>query len=651
MSVIPPYIKSLYYRFLKLDPLEFLSVTIILFILRMAAPYVNHVFIPCFLLYSIFTFGHYLRIFKSFRHDYVLKSNLYPLVVSAFFIWGFAITSSFVLPSFKELLSIVIILFLVLSLYIFIHDRDSYQKFIKVLIKQFIIFSIIISLLGLTKCYLQLRDIELTFLKLPVKIAGTSLTTDYNFYTLFIIIGIISLIIWLLSVDLSSGKSRKFLYAFILLILSFNILFSFSRRGLIVIVILIPLILGFIIYGYLKKKEYWSVFSIYLFAFICLILLQIAFMFRLPVDTRKIVLHSIRVPVSSYKDFTASLLYRYSTVFNETDYLHMVSILWTEKPNPLDPDSGWGPIGSTYMFPLTGMNSEMIPEKSIGCKMDNNSQSSTWNNNAYSYTDIKIVFEGDTVSKYNEFYYASVYCYVSEDFDGNWARISTEEASNGKMIHEYDMKNKGQWQKLNIFFQNSEKIPPVYLYWAKNGATDFKDLKGHIIFAYPEYKTIKADPGNPFLGWGSRDFTPEFPLTGQNIEIVPENSVGYRMDKTCNASTWNGNAFSYSEISCLFQGDMHLAANKSFFASVYCYVSDDFNGTWARISAEGDAYGQTINEYDMNRKGVWQKLQINFSSKSGIPPVYLYWSKYGVTDFQNLKGYVIFAYPEYFTSE
>lgn len=203
------------------------------------------------------------------------------------------------------------------------------------------------------------------------------------------------------------------------------------------------------------------------------------------------------------------------------------------------------------------------------------------------------------------------------------------------------------WQKLSICFKNDGNISPVYLYWAKNGVTDFTTLKGYVIFAYPEYRIIKTDPKNPDTGWASRISTLVFPLSGNNVQIVPKNSIGYKMDNTCNASTWNNNAYSYTNISSLFQGDSLKNNNQSYRASVNCFVSTDFDGTYARIVAEGDVSGNTFQDYDLNKKGTWQKLQIDFKAKSGVPAVYLYWSKNGIIDFSSLKGYVIYAYPQY----
>jgi len=388
--------------------------------------------------------------------------------------------------------------------------------------------------------------------------------------------------------------------------------------------------------------------SVYLASFILIIILFSGFILIAPAHTKRMTLRTLGIPEKNFRYYSYSLLYKYSTIFSNNDVSYYVDIGWNEKPDKRNPDTGWGVRKSKRVFPLTGANVEIVPEKSIGYEMDRTCDGSTWSNNAYSYTNISSLFKIDSLSNNRRNYYALVYCFVSKDFDGTWARISVEGGASGKVNQEYDLSKKGTWQKLQINFTAKNAIPPVFLFWAKNGVTDFSGLKGDIIFAYPEYGIKNEDPKNPDSGWGLRRSKRVYPLSGDNVKIVPGNSIGYELDSTCDVSTWNKNAYSYTDITSLFKGDSITLKNDVFLASVFCYVSKDFNGSWARISAEGGATGNKINEYDFNKKGIWQKLQINFTTQSGIPPVYLFWSKNGVKDFKNLTGFVIYAFPEYY---
>lgn len=151
-----------------------------------------------------------------------------------------------------------------------------------------------------------------------------------------------------------------------------------------------------------------------------------------------------------------------------------------------------------------------------------------------------------------------------------------------------------------------------------------------------------SEPTNPDSGWGSRVHTTLDVLPhGDGINMVPLNCKGYKMDYTTNASTWSGNAYSYSNI----RSHPCTAGNK-YTASVYCYVSADFNGTWAHISNEG--VGSGASGYDFAKKGTWQKLTITFTASStGNSHSYLYWCKDSVTDFSTLTGYIVFVAPQF----
>jgi hypothetical protein len=157
---------------------------------------------------------------------------------------------------------------------------------------------------------------------------------------------------------------------------------------------------------------------------------------------------------------------------------------------------------------------------------------------------------------------------------------------------------------------------------------------------YRRIWTPKLNPYDPDSGWGTRPHQTIYPLTGEKNEIVPTGSKGYLMDRYCSSDSRSGNAYSYTTI---FNDS--VTQQNILEASTYCFVSKDFDGTWALISCEGSAEGNRENEYDMNFKGTWQKLSIKVNCLDGIANVYLYFSKFGVTDFSTLKGCVIYAHP------
>jgi len=151
------------------------------------------------------------------------------------------------------------------------------------------------------------------------------------------------------------------------------------------------------------------------------------------------------------------------------------------------------------------------------------------------------------------------------------------------------------------------------------------------------------DPINPDSGWGVRNHITIYPLYGNNVQIVPKGSKGYLIDKTCEVTTWSGHAFSITNI-----GNAKVFKGDSIFFSAYCFVSENFNGTWAQISYKGEEISTKRKRYNFNTKGTWQKLSINqVLTKEGVIYFYLYFSLYNITNFNNLDGYVIFAHPQF----
>jgi hypothetical protein len=157
------------------------------------------------------------------------------------------------------------------------------------------------------------------------------------------------------------------------------------------------------------------------------------------------------------------------------------------------------------------------------------------------------------------------------------------------------------------------------------------------------YNTIwtpGSGPNDPDSGWGTTIHKTVYPLKGDNVHIVPKTARGYLMDNTCNADTAEGYAFSATWI-----GDKAVDENITLEASVYCYLSNDCDLTMAEICSLG-AMGNPGASYDMTKKGTWQKLSFSVNCSKGNASVLLFFSKFGVTNFSLLKGYIIFAYPQ-----
>jgi hypothetical protein len=157
-------------------------------------------------------------------------------------------------------------------------------------------------------------------------------------------------------------------------------------------------------------------------------------------------------------------------------------------------------------------------------------------------------------------------------------------------------------------------------------------------------------PEDPDSGWGSRIHKTIYPLTGKNVEIVPPAAKGYLMDSTCNASYYSdSNACeSYTQIVRL-----NTTKGERYKASVFCFVSDSFNAKPVVFSVSAYCInskivtGNAASYYNLDYKGSWQKLELDFMCNEGEVPVYLSFIKNDVQDFRELHGYVIYAYPNY----
>jgi hypothetical protein len=309
-------------------------------------------------------------------------------------------------------------------------------------------------------------------------------------------------IFYLLSQPVSPLKKR--ILNIVLIIYVITITFSGSRRGFIVLSTGILFLLFLQLVTLFKKNSSLKKLAVssrnFLLSSSIMALLLIGFVFIVPIQMKKNSLSFLGISVKSYKNLISSGLFRYSSIFSNPVYSHILGKVWIENPNPYNPDSGWDSRVSSQVFPLFGENVDIVPQKSIGYKMDNTCNATSWNNNSYSYTDISVLFHGNSVDTINKSYLASVYCLVSEDFDGTWAGISAEGTTSAQCYQFYDLNKKGTWQKLQIAFKSKSGIPFVYLYWSKYGVKDFSSLKGYVIYAFPQYMiTNKIDSTNLFL--------------------------------------------------------------------------------------------------------------------------------------------------------
>jgi hypothetical protein len=309
-------------RILSLNPLQLLSFTLILSVLRTVVPFANYLFIPffCFLIIYVsigFMNGNGREIIEKF-----LRYN-YPVLLIALFVFiGIILTSSFSFISLKELLYTGVILAFCFSFFLFIREMEEYNEFNLIFRLQLIWISIIVTVLGLLKFLLQLRGIDLAVLQSEQMIVGTSLINDYNYYCLFSVIALFALM-------LTKTHFSKFAFALISVLFVISILFSGSRRG-----IVFMMFLGLVWFLFGSEFRINIRMIIRKAAFMSMIVAVLAITFFAFRNHERFLKHNQSPdlePRTAFKmqKVTAQLLFRYLTVLNsKMPYLDFYNKLW-----------------------------------------------------------------------------------------------------------------------------------------------------------------------------------------------------------------------------------------------------------------------------------------------------------------------------------
>jgi hypothetical protein len=464
--------------------IRILSLTILFYLSRTAIPFLKFPFV---LIYS----GLFIYTVWRFKRELIGKiiefSRIYALFIflAVILIGSFLFSDKFYLTIFKDIFNSIILLSFFLLLTAFIDQKSDLISFIRIFLNLLIIFAIVISVNEIV----TLLNINSFVEYQSTAIANNGqtyelITHDNNFALLIVFFGFISIIYVLQSTKL---KIRIIFYNVILLLFSFNICLSGSRRGIIIFLIIIGLLIVNHLISLFKKKSVYKRISTVTIYFLVFLVLTSGILWSYTKYTssvfknRMLTFIGCKNPDAVRRAVTFTVLKYTSAVYKNSTYADIYRTIWTPNLNPFDPDSGWGTRIHKTIFPLSGQNVEIVPSGSKGYLMDRSCNSDPRSGNAYSYTTIsnEVVNEGKSLE-------ASVYCFVSEDYDGEFALISCEGATIGKTVCEYDLQFKGKWQKLSLKVNCTNGTAPVYLYFSKFGVKDFSTLKGYVIFAYPD---------------------------------------------------------------------------------------------------------------------------------------------------------------------
>ena len=299
--------------------------------------------------------------------------------------------------------------------------------------------------------------------------------------------------------------------------------------------------------------------------------------------------------------------------------------------NPRQPIS-WIGVPFEEIKVLPGNNRHILPDSTIGLKFKPSSIIKK-DDNIYSYSKNTSLKKIGGKARY----LVSIYVYVSDDFNGNEVYLSAGGKISGTRINRFNLKKKGSWEKLFLSIAPKEDNVPIFIGFNKEVNNSNDSLKGYVLFSYFNIDTISRTPQDPY-SYSSELFKEEFPLKGNNAQIVPKNTKGCRFDKTYTGYPWKNLCVMFNEF------DMHwVEKGDSVYSSVYCYISQDFNGDDVRVEIRGKVKSIT----SLKEKGRWIKIQTKeIAMEAGEVNGVFFFSKYYVNNFSTLNGYVIFAYPE-----
>jgi hypothetical protein len=450
---------------------------ILSFIFRGSIPLLKYPFIIIYailVLYSILDFNELRKTSGPLK---IWKTYSLILIQVVLYIYAIFNTEKIYLSVTKDFFNILFIFSFYFFLSIFISNLEELKSFLKKLNVLIIILSIIISLYGIGNIFYLFSGDNL------------SLNIDYNFAILPIIFGMIGLVFYILD---RKNTVNGFLYGAILLLFSVAVLLSGSRRGLIVFSLLIVCLIVSQVIAISNRKSFFlklrTTFAVFSISFVSLLILCFFLIKDTPSSfkNRSLLKIGSKNPRDAKIKITTNMM-RYIIAFDrKTSFDDFYNYIWTPSFDPKDPESGWGYRIHKTIYPLPGSNIDIVPRGSMGYQLDSTSAPNSWSGNAYSYTKSCSAAIADTATVD-----ASVYCYASKDFNGDWIRIVLS-PDNLSWIGSasYDLGNKGQWQKLQTVKFCNEKEVSLYLYVCKNGVESFKSLTGYVIFAYPQCTTL-----------------------------------------------------------------------------------------------------------------------------------------------------------------
>jgi hypothetical protein len=473
-----------------------LNLITLFYLFRAAIPGFKIPFLVLYIVYLVyFIFHHKKRIFSN---KIEFASNFFLVLLSALMLLiSFFSSNKLYLIIFKDVVNAFILISIFFMATIAVRMKNDLKFYISNFVFLTLLFAFVISVSGLFDV-LNISSLNSPSLITENDIKGTaeSFLIDYNFA---LIPAFCAIVVVFYFQQKASSRLLIVLFNFLLFVFSFCIILSGSRRGIMLFVVFFLILLFAKFFSLIRKEGYLYRIGFrsgfFLLTGVCIPLLLSLFLFYTSYNFKTQLLEKLGSKSAKVARYNISKnVFRYISVINRR--LTFSELLWTTSFDPKEPDSGWGYRNHKTVFPLVGENVEIVPEGAKGYLLDSTCNPSFYKgNNLYeSYTLILAL----NVRK-GERYKASVYCFVSDLFEGKTVSFGNtyESVDNrvvtGKTFSFYDLEKKGRWQKLEIEFDCNEGNIPIVLSFTKKKTGNSPALKGSVIFAYPQFVEISGD--------------------------------------------------------------------------------------------------------------------------------------------------------------
>lgn len=297
--------------------------TVLFYLLRTIAEPLKYLFILSFVVlilgYSYFSIKKFKR--KSIGRFFSATKEFQ--ILGLFLILGIILSTQVEILSLKSLINFLGIT----VLYLIYFEYRQHIQLIR-LFKGWIILTLIIALLGLLKWFNLILNLNIGWFSGFYEY-GISLVSEYNFYACYFII---SIVIFFYALYKELVQTKLIANQAILLLFIANVVFSGSRRGLIVLVILLLIAVPVLLTRKTKRVLFHrNLFCLNILLFSLLLLIVALVPFRSKIIKEKSTKAKIAISVN-----------RYSTIFNPNiTYNLLFSKLWPESDVYEEDKTNW----------------------------------------------------------------------------------------------------------------------------------------------------------------------------------------------------------------------------------------------------------------------------------------------------------------------